>query len=125
MPDYPAELNRQIAPPAPPPLYELLRRCRDLFKDLEEFRHPDSLRRFFLSVGLSTYEGCVSRATDIDFTQLLDCLSRSGRNYRGQALVDLLALLAMHYRNKEEDYRAQECEGLRSSLMQLFAQARK
>jgi serine/threonine-protein kinase len=122
MANYPAGPNGPAATPALPPLYELLRRCRDLFKDLEEFRHPDSLRRFFLSVGLSAYEGCVSRSTDIDFTQLLDCLSRSGRDYRGQALVDLLALLAFHYR---EGYLGQECEGLRSDLRQLFAQARR
>jgi serine/threonine protein kinase len=125
MSNYPTELNRQTAPPTLPPLYELLQRCRNLFKELEEFTSPGSLRTFFLSVGLSAYEDCVSRATDIDLTHLLACLSNSGRNYRGQALVDLLALLALHYRNKQKDYQAQECEGLRSSLMQLFAQARK
>lgn len=119
---YAAEPLRQPAPPALPPLGELLRRCRDLFKELEEFHHPNSLRAFFRSAGLSAYENCVGRATDIDFNQLLDCLSRSGRNYRGQALLDLLALLASHYR---DDYRGQECEGLRGSLGQLFAQARK
>lgn len=122
--DYPAALCEQTAPPDPPPLYELLRSCRTLFKDLGEFSDPGSLRRFFLAVGLSTYEGCVGRSAEIDFNQLLDCLSRSGRSYRGQALVELLALLSLHYRN-EDDYRWQECEGLRSELRQQFAQARK
>jgi serine/threonine protein kinase len=124
MSNYPTELDHQPAPPTLPPLYELLRLCRNLFKDLDEFRNPNSLRDFFLLFGLNAYEGCVGRATDIDFNQLLACLSRSGRDYRGQALVELLALLATHYRN-EDDYRGQELEGLRSNLRQLFAQARK
>jgi serine/threonine protein kinase len=122
MPSYPVELNQQTTRPTLPPLYELLRSCRNLFVDLDEFRNPNSLRDFFLNAGLDAYEGCVGRATDIDFNQLLACLSRSGRDYRGQALVDLLALLASLYR---DDYRGQECEGLRSNLRQLFAQARK
>lgn len=125
MSQYPEELNGQSALPTLPPLYDQLRCCRILFEKLDEFDTPDSLRSFFRRVGLDAYESCVKRSANIDFNQLLDCLSRSGRDYRGQALVDLMALLASHYRNEGSNYVAQDCEGLRSSLVQLFSQARK
>ncbi len=121
-PDYPPELRRQTASPAPPPSEELLRRCRELFYEFEEFSSPDNLRPLFRTAELSSYEHCVRRASGLEFNQLLDCLFRSGRDYRGQALIDMLAVLASRYKS---DYRGQECEGLRSDLMQLFAQARR
>jgi serine/threonine protein kinase len=122
MVDYPTQLDRQ---PTLPPRYELFRRCRILFEELDEFHEPDSLRRFFRLIGMDAYESCVKRSAKVDLDELLDCLSRSGRDYRGQALVDLLALMASHYRKEDSDYLAQECEGLRGSLWQLFTQPRK
>jgi serine/threonine-protein kinase len=118
--DYPPAPDGQSAPPAPPP-ERLLRRCRELFESFKEFRNPDSAWDFFEREELSAYKRCVGRSSDVDFDQLLACLCRSGREYRGQALLDVLALLASRYRST--DYRGQECEGLRSSLRQLFAQA--
>ncbi|MBV8855786.1 MAG: serine/threonine protein kinase [Acidobacteria bacterium] len=118
--DYPPALDVQTVPPAPPP-EKLLRRCRELFESFKEFRNPDSAWDFFERAELSAYKHCVGRSSDVDFDQLLACLCRSGREYRGQALLDVLALLASRYRGT--DYRGQECEGLRSSLRQLFAQA--
>lgn len=120
--EYPSALDGQTAPPAPQPPEALLRRCRELFKEFDEFQSPDSLRPLFRTDELSVYEDCVKRAAGLDFNQLLDCLFRSGREYRGQALIDLLALLASRYR---KDYRGQACEGLRSELRQRFAQARR
>jgi serine/threonine protein kinase len=119
-PDYPPELRRQTTPPAPESLKELLRHCRDLFKSLDEFGRPDSLRAYLRLEGLDACAQCVRSAADIDFNQLLDCLYRSGREYRGQSLLDLLAALASSYR---EDHRGQESEGLRGRLKQLLEQA--
>jgi hypothetical protein len=92
-----------------------------LFESFDEFRSPDSLHAFFSVIGLSAYRKCIGRGTRLEFDQLLDCLYYdAGRDYRGQALVDLLAVLASRYRN---DYRRQECEGLRVSLKQLLERA--
>jgi serine/threonine protein kinase len=118
-PDYPPELRRQTTPPAPESLKELLRRCRNLFKSLDEFGRPDSLRAYLRLEGLDGCTQCVRSAAEIDFNQLLDCLYRSGREYRGQSLIDLLAALASSYR---EDHRGQESEGLRCGLKQLLEQ---
>lgn len=115
--DYPPELRRQTAPPAPESLKELLRRCRKLFKSLDEFGRPDSLRGYLRLEGLDASLDCVRNAAEVDFNQLLDCLYRSGREYRGQSLLDLLAALATTYR---EDHRGQESEGLRCGLKQLL-----
>ncbi|HEY9282204.1 MAG TPA: serine/threonine-protein kinase [Pyrinomonadaceae bacterium] len=118
--DYPAELRHQPAPPAPESPRELLRRCRKLFETFEEFRSPDKLLNFLIVHELSTCARCVKNTAELDFDQLLACLYRSGLDYRGQALLDLLAQLAARYR---DDYRGQECEGLRGSLRQLLEQA--
>jgi serine/threonine protein kinase len=117
-PHYPRALGGRTAPPTPPPTEELLRRCRELFEEFDEFHSPDTLRPLFRTGELSVYEPCVRRSAGLDFNQLLDCLFRSGREYRGQALLDLLALLAARYR---KDYRGQACEGLRSDLRWQFA----
>jgi serine/threonine protein kinase len=119
-PDYPPELRRQTASPAPQSLKELLRRCRELFRSLDEFGRPDDLRAYLRSQELEASTQCVRNAAEVDFNHLLDCLYRSGRDYRGQSLLDLLAALASSYR---EDHRGQESEGLRSSLKQLLEQA--
>jgi serine/threonine protein kinase len=115
---------RDPAPPPPPPApapeshKELLRRCQELFESFDEFRSPDSLHGFFSVAELRAYQNCVGRGVRLEFDQLLDCLCRSGREYRGQALIALLAVLASRYR---DDYRGWECEGLRASLKQLLA----
>jgi len=96
---------------------ELLRRCQELFASFEEFRNPESLRAFFYVSGLRTGQNCMSLAARLEFDQLLDCLYRSGRDYRGQALVDLLSRLASRYR---DDYRGPLCEQLGSSLKLLL-----
>ncbi len=119
-PDYPPELRRQTTPPAPESLKELLRRCRELFRSLDEFGRPDDLRVYLRSQELEASTQCVRNAAEVDFNHLLDCLYRSGRDYCGQSLLDLLAALASSYR---EDHRGQESEGLRSSLKQLLEQA--
>jgi eukaryotic-like serine/threonine-protein kinase len=119
--DYPAELRHETAPPSPESLKELLRGCRQLFKELEElFGRPDDLRSYLRMEGLDACAECVRNAADINFNQLLDCLYRSGREYRGQALIDLLTALASSYR---EDHRGQKSEGLRRGLKQLLEQA--
>lgn len=119
--DYPAELGRETAPPAPETLRELLRRSRQLFKSIEElFGRPDTLRSYLRLEGLDGCAECVRSAADIDYNQLLDCLYRSGREYRGQSLIDLLTALASTYRG---DHRGQESEGLRRGLKQLLEQA--
>lgn len=108
-------------PEPPPPVSdsptELLRRCQELFASFEEFRNPESLRAFFYVSGLRTGQNCVSPTTRLEFDQLLDCLYRSGRDYSGQALVDLLSRLASRYR---DDYRGPLCEQLGSSLKLLL-----
>jgi len=116
----PDDRTRKATLLASPPSEELLRRCRELFESFKEFRNQDNLWDFFERAELNTYRHCVSKSANVDYDQLLACLCRSGRNYRGQALIDVLALLATRYR---DDHRGQECEGLRSSLRQLFAQS--
>jgi serine/threonine protein kinase len=96
---------------------EPLRRCQELFTSFEEFRNPDSLRAFFSLTELETGRNCVSFSARLELDQLLDCLYRSGRNYRGQALVEVLSVLASHYR---DDYRGKQCEWLRDSLRRLL-----
>ena len=119
-PPYPPELRHQTAPPAPESPRELLRRCLHLFELLDEFRSPAHLWPLFGDAGLGAYGHCVGRAAAVELNQLLDCLYRSGRDYRGQALLELLELLASHYKGQ---WQEQECEGLRSGLRQLFTQA--
>jgi serine/threonine-protein kinase len=116
----PDDSTRKATLPASPPPEELLWHCRELFESFKEFRNQDNLWDFFYSAELSPYKHCVSKSANIDYDQLLACLSRSGRNYRGQALLDVLAMLASRYR---DDYRGQECEGLRGSFRQLFVQS--
>jgi serine/threonine-protein kinase len=100
---------RSQMPRSPEPLKELLRRCRELFESLEEFRRPDVLRAYLHNEGLTAAERCVKHGEEIDFDRLLSCLSSAGGNYRGQSLIDLLTALAAHY---EDDWRGQECEAL-------------
>ena len=116
----PGDSTRKATLLASPPPEELLRRCRELFESFKEFRNQDNLWDFFYSAELNTYRHCVSKSANVDYDQLIACLCRSGRNYRGQALLDVLALLASRY---QDDHRGQECEGLRSSLRQLFVQS--
>lgn len=113
--------THRVPSPASPPSEELLRHCRELFESFKEFRNQDNLWDFFYRAELSPYRHCVSKSANVDYDQLLACLCRSGRSYRGQALLDVLALLASRYR--DDDYRGQECEGLRGSFRQLFAQS--
>lgn len=117
----PDDSMRRVTPPASPPPEELLRHCRELFESFKEFRNQDNLWDFFYRAELNPYRHCVSKAANVDYDQLLACLCRSGRSYRGQALLDVLALLASRYR--DDDYRGQECEGLRGNFRQLFAQS--
>lgn len=98
---------------------ELLLSCQKLFKSFGEFRSPDTLRHLFHTPEMEPFERCLGWAANIEYDQLLDCLSRSGRQYRGEALVDLLGLLASRYK---DDLAGRECEGLRDSLRQLFTQ---
>src|SRR5579885_1163441 len=100
-------------PRAPEPLKELLRRCRELFESLDEFRRPDVLRAYLHKEGLTAAARCVKHGEEIDFDRLLSCLSISGREYPGQSLVDLLAALTSHYRGQ---WQEQKCEALRVSL---------
>lgn len=109
-------------PPDPPSLdseslTELLRRCQVLFMSFEEFRNPDRLIAFFSISELRAGQKCVDRAARLEFDQLLDCLYNSGRDYSGQALIDVLSELASRYR---DDHRGQQCEQLRDSLKRLL-----
>jgi class 3 adenylate cyclase len=115
--DWPSRLKRRDVATGGPALRDLLRQCRELFKSFDEFRGPESLRASFRLGGLDIYEHCVSRSATLDFDQLLDCLKRSGCDYEGQALVQLLNLLAASHR---EDYRRQRCEELRDNLERTF-----
>ena len=108
---------RAPAPPVPALPTELLWRCQELFTSLHEFRNPDSLHAFFSVAELRAGQNCIDRAARLEFDQLLDCLYRSGRDYPGQALIDLLSVLASRYR---DDYRGQQCESLADSLKQLL-----
>jgi serine/threonine protein kinase/V8-like Glu-specific endopeptidase len=103
--------------PDPESLPELLRSCQELFKSFDEFRFPESLRAFLSMAELSIGQNCVSFSARLELDQLLDCLYRSGRDYRGQALVDVLSVLAARYRN---DHRGKQCEQLRDSLKRLL-----
>lgn len=102
------------------PIVELLQTCRGLFEELSEFRSPESLRPLFRVPPLSAYTRCVSNAASLDFDQLIDCLYRAGRSYRGQALIDLLEVLAVRY--KDEPWLGEVCENLRDSLKQSLDQ---
>lgn len=118
-----AILDPEPAPP-PPPISEspkeLLTRCQELFESFDEFRSPDSLHAFFSVAELRGYEKCVGRGIRLEFDQLLDCLSNRGREYRGQALIELLGVLALRYK---EDYRGQECERLKGALRRVLERA--
>ncbi|MBC8028510.1 MAG: protein kinase [Pyrinomonadaceae bacterium] len=97
-------------------LTELFRRCEELFTSLEEFRNPESLNAFFSIAELRAGKKCVNRASRLEFDQLLNCLAISG-GYRGQALVDVLSVLASRYK---DDYRGKQCAQLRDSLNRLL-----
>jgi len=101
-------------------LTELFLRCLELFKLFDEFRNPESLRAFLSRAELRNCQNCVAFAARLELDLLLDCLYRSGRDYRGQALVDLLSVLGAHYR---DDYRGKQCEQLRDSLKRRFERA--
>jgi serine/threonine protein kinase len=119
-PNWPVKLSPRPVPSSLQPLEVLFQRCRELFESFDEFGSPETLRPLFrLRVELGPSERCVGRAVRIDFDQFIDCLYRSGRDYRGQALVDLLELLAFRYK---DDHRRKVCEDLRDSLRQLFTQ---
>jgi serine/threonine protein kinase len=96
---------------------ELLRDCHELFATCEEFRNPESLNNFFSITEVKGGQKCVSRAANLELDQLLACLYRSGREYRGQALVDVLSVLTSRYR---DDYRRPQCERLERSLKLLL-----
>lgn len=110
--------------PVPPlpvsDLTDLFLRCLELFKLFDEFRNPESLRAFLSRAELRNCQNCVGFAARLELDLLLDCLYRSGREYRGQALVDLLSVLAAHYR---DDYRGKQSEQLRDSLKRLLGNA--
>jgi len=106
-------------PPVSEPT-ELLRRCQVLFVSFEEFRNPESLRAFFSIAELRTGQNCVGFSARLELDQLLDCLYRSGRDYRGQALIDVLSVLASRYR---DDYRGKQCEQLRDGMKRLLEPA--
>jgi serine/threonine protein kinase len=108
-----SETLRQTTKPAAEPLKELLRRCRELFEPLDEFRRPDVLRAYLNNTGLTAAVRCVKHAEEVDFDRLLSCLLSAGRDYRGQSLIDLLAALAAHYRGQ---WQEQKCEALMASL---------
>lgn len=112
-PNWPSRLERPAVSASALPPEVLLRRCRELFESLDEFLSPETLRPLFRTAELRPYERCVRRAGNLDFDQLLDCLNRAGRDYKGQALVELLGLLASRYK---DDYRQQECLNLRDGL---------
>lgn len=121
--DWPSKLNPRAVDETKPealPVVELLRRCQGLFEELSEFRSPESLRPLFRVPPLSAYARCVSNSASLDFDQLIDCLYRAGRSYRGEALIDLLEVLAFRY--KHEHWLEEACENLRDSLKQSFGQ---
>jgi serine/threonine protein kinase/V8-like Glu-specific endopeptidase len=101
-------------------LTELFLRCLELFKLFDEFRNPESLRAFLSRAELRNCQNCVAFAARLELDLLLDCLYGSGRDYRGQALVDLLSVLGAHYR---DDYRGKQCEQLRDSLKRRLEHA--
>lgn len=119
-PERPGKLSRRAEPAWLSPRAELLRHCGELFESLEEFSNPERLRAFFRLLGLETYGRCVPRSSNLDFDQLLDCLKSSGRDYYGQALVEVLDALASRYKY---DYRRMECENLRDSLKRHLGQS--
>ena len=99
----------------------LLIRCQELFKSFNEFRNPERLRAFFSLAELKSGQNCVDWSAHIELDQLLACLYRSGRDYPGQALVDVLSLLASKY---PDDYRGRQCEQLGRSLKLLLENKR-
>jgi serine/threonine protein kinase len=100
-------------------LTELLQRCQVLFESLDQFRNPDSLHAFFSITELGSGKNCIGRAARLEFDQLLNCLYCSGRDYQGQALIDLLSALATQY---SKDHRGQQFERLGVSLKRLLEQ---
>ena len=112
-PNWPSRLERHDSSYSRLPRAELLQRCRELFEDLDEFRHPIPLRDFLNTHELQVYKQCVQWSSSLDFDHLIACLNRSGRHYKGQALVELLDALANRYKH---DYRRTEFEELRDSL---------
>jgi serine/threonine-protein kinase len=104
-------------PPDGESLKELLRRCLELFEPLEEFRRPDVLRAYLINKGPEAGARCVKHGEEVDFERLLFCLSRSGRDYPGQLLIDVLASLASHYKG---DWQGQKCEALRAGLKRVL-----
>lgn len=98
-------------------LANLLRQCGKLFESLDEFSNPQRLRAFFRIHGLYIYEPCVARSAGLDFNLLLDCLKRSGRDYEGQALVEVLKQLASDYSN---DHRGRQCDEMKNLLENHF-----
>jgi serine/threonine protein kinase len=120
-PSWPAKL-RATPPPqkagASPSLYpaispDLRQLCIDLFNGLAEFNTPASLRAFFEVAGLSPFARCVKRSESVDYDQLISCLLRSGRSRTQPALLDLLEQLAVRY---SDDYKGQDCAGLRDAI---------
>jgi serine/threonine protein kinase len=103
------------------PKAKLLESCHHLFESLDEFRNTDSLKAFFSKAGLRAAQRCVAHSPYIEFDRLLVCLYNSG-GYPGQALVDVLSMLASRYRG---DHKGQQCEQLRGSLKQLLEQESK
>ena len=115
-----AVLEGDPTPPVSDLTTELLERCEELFTSFNEFRNPDSLRAFFYVADLRAAQKCIEWGGRLEFDQLLKCLRQRGGDYKGQALVDLLSVLASRYR---DDYRGQECQRLADSLKRLFEQA--
>jgi len=105
-------------PPSSETVPELLWHCQELFTYLEEFRNPDSLNAFFSISQLRVAQKCVAPSGRLEFDQLLNCLYRSG-SYPGQALSDVLSVLAARY---IDDHRGQECERLNRNLKRLLKQ---
>ncbi len=103
------------------PVAELLIRCQIVFRTFDEFSNPERLRSFFSIAELKSGQKCVGLSAHLDLDQLLACLYRSGRNYPGQALVEVLSLLASRYR---DDYKGRQCEQLGRSLKLLLENKR-
>ena len=116
-PPPPSGRRTQSMPPAEP-LQALLKRCRELFESLDEFRRPDVLRAYFNNRGLAGAVRCVKHGEEIDFDRLLSCLASSGREYPGQTLIEVLASLASHYNGQ---WQGQKCETLAAGLKQALA----
>jgi class 3 adenylate cyclase len=116
--DWPSKLaprGDEKQQPATVTTSELLQRCRALFGQLSEFESPEKLRPLFRVPPLDSYARCVSNAARLEYDQLIECLFLAGKNYGGQALVDLLDVLAVRYK---DEHRGSICETLRDNLRQ-------